>query len=385
MSILHTVYSSGVEFHLENIDLEDITNRNKYALKTPTTTLPFLEIKEGNISETNSILFYIAKKYKQDLLGSNIFENAKINQWIEFATNEINHCQKSIIYPIFGWNSFCKNTFDKDSEKLKRYLNIIEKELENKNFIICDRLTLADIVLFRYLRFFMKFYFPEGIRNNKYKKITKWFENIMKTNEAIKAYGRTILCKIPNKPFIHKIINYLKVNYEKKEEFFDSKEKKEEKIITNKNFDLDEFKKGIISNKNKEEVMKKFWEEINLEEYSLWWLDYQNTDEEGKNLEYSVNIKNSFMKEMEKFRDKCFGIHGVYGSEGDYKIRGLWLWKGKDVPKEIIESDFYDRLTIRGLKCKNKEDIELVHEFWTKLNKNDKVQRRYAIDCNYLQ
>ena len=135
MSILHTAYVSGVEFHLENIDLEDISNRYKYALKTPTITLPFLETEEGNISETNSILFYIAKKYKKDLLGLNIFENAKINQWIEFTTNEINNCQKSIIYPIFGWNAFCKNTFDIDNEKIKRYLNIIEKELENKKLL----------------------------------------------------------------------------------------------------------------------------------------------------------------------------------------------------------------------------------------------------------
>ena len=52
--------------------------------KNPTITFPFLETNSGNISQTNSILYYLATKYKKDLLGLNPFENAKINQWIEF-------------------------------------------------------------------------------------------------------------------------------------------------------------------------------------------------------------------------------------------------------------------------------------------------------------
>ena len=51
----------------------------------------------------------------------------------------------------------------------------------------------------------MMFQFPEGMRNKLLPNTTKWFENIMKTNETIKAYGNTILCKIPLKPFMQKI------------------------------------------------------------------------------------------------------------------------------------------------------------------------------------
>ena len=59
--------------------------------KNPTITFPFLETNSGNISQTNSILYYLATKYKKNLLGLNPFENAKINQWIEFANYEINN------------------------------------------------------------------------------------------------------------------------------------------------------------------------------------------------------------------------------------------------------------------------------------------------------
>ena len=94
MSILHTIYISDANCIFKNLDLEDFETRKSNALKIPTITFPFLETKEGNISETNFILFYLAKQYKKNLLGKNSFENAKINQWIEFATCEINNCQK---------------------------------------------------------------------------------------------------------------------------------------------------------------------------------------------------------------------------------------------------------------------------------------------------
>ena len=213
MASLHGMYASGANCTFENIDLADNEVRAKIASKTPTLTLPFLETEEGNLSEANAILFYFAQKYKKDLLGQNIFENAKINQWIQFSSIEINRCLKEIIYPIFGWKEFCKESCDKENAKIKDYLKILEKELEGKNYLVGNRLTLADIVLFRYLRLFMMLQFPDGMRKKLCPNTSKWFENIMKTKEAIKAYGKTTLCKQPLKPFmgkIYKINNFYK-------------------------------------------------------------------------------------------------------------------------------------------------------------------------------
>ena len=202
MASLHAMYASGANCTFENVDLADLETRKNIVTKTPTTTLPFLQTEEENLSETNAILFYFAQKYKKDLLGKNAFENAKINQWIEFASCEISRSQRSIIYPMFGWQEFCKETFDKENAKIKDYLKILEKELQGKNYLVGNRLTLADIILFRYLRLFMMFQFPEGMRKKLLPNTTKWFENIMKSDAAVKAYGRIVLCKQPLKPFM---------------------------------------------------------------------------------------------------------------------------------------------------------------------------------------
>ena len=160
-----------------------------------------METENGNISQTNSIIYYLSQKYKPELLGENAFEKAKIMQWIEFANCEIFNCNKNVIYPIFGWSDLNKEEFDKSNNKIKECLKLVEKELEKNEYIIGNKMTLADIKLFANIRFLMMLHFPEPMRNKLFPKINKWFEKIMTTPETTKAYGRTILCKNILKPF----------------------------------------------------------------------------------------------------------------------------------------------------------------------------------------
>ena len=153
MEIAHTINLTGANVGLENVDLSDVEKRNSLIEKTPTTTLPFLETAEGNLSESKAIEYYLCLQYKPELLGNTPFEKAKVNQWIEFACNEICRSGKSIIYPIFGWAPFCKESSDKENGNIKKYLNIIESNLKEAKtkYIVGNKITLADVSLFRYL------------------------------------------------------------------------------------------------------------------------------------------------------------------------------------------------------------------------------------------
>ncbi len=230
MEILHTINLTGANCSFVNVDLHDLKTRNSLVLKTPTATLPFLETNNGNISQSTAIEYYLCSKYKPELLGTNEFEKAKVSQWIEFGGCEINRCIKSIIYPIFGWAPYCKEKADEDNTNIKKYLKIIENNLTKSNYIVGEKITLADIILFRYIRLFMMLHFPEGMRKSLFAQTTKWFEKIMKTNDAIKAYGRTVLCKIPIKAFTGEVkrIPLAQLKQEKKEKKEESKEEKKE-------------------------------------------------------------------------------------------------------------------------------------------------------------
>ena len=387
MEVLHTAYLIKAKLNFEDVDLENISKRNSYAQKTPTTTFPFLETPHGNISESISIETFLAKKFKPDLLGRNTFEKAKVNQWVEFGACEIQKCLHEIIYPIFSWKEFNKELADNANKKLKQYIIILEKELNHgKKYILGDRITLADIVLFRYLRFLMMLHFPENLRNSLFPKLTKWFENIMNTPEAIEAYGRTILCKKPLKPL------NIKIDRNKKREEFLNKNypdrKKENPLdsLPPSSFDLDSFKNDYFNEKNdKNKTMEKFWKDFDPKGYSLWKMEYQNLESEGKKLFRMNNSKNFFLERIDKdFKDYAFGVHGVYGNEGDYKVRGVWLWRGNEIPNEIKENDYFNYMTITKLNSNNNNDRQLVNEYWTKVNKGNKVDGRALAEFSYF-
>ena len=314
MEILHVINLTGAKVDFENINLSDIEKRNSLVSKTPTTTFPFLETKEGNISESKAIENYLCTKYKPELLGKTLFEKASVNQWGEFASIELNCCNKSIIYPIFGWNDFSKELFNKDNAKIKDYLKLIENQLSKNEFICGDKLTFADILLFRYLRYLMMFTFPTKMRKSLFPKTEEWFEKIMNSPQAIKSYGRTVLCKNPMKPFSGKIERpHLNIEREEKYENGENIDKKgkkgknkgqenikskalvkeiekkpyvpgileidrfnvKEKIynpldaLSETKFDLEKFKKEFINNTNKKGAMRNFWKEYDPEGYSL--------------------------------------------------------------------------------------------------------------------
>jgi elongation factor 1-gamma len=416
MEILHTLNIIGKKIDFEEIKLEEKDKRNSLVNKIPTTTFPFLETEKGNISQSNAIIKYLCEKYKPELLGENIFEKCKIIQWIEFANNEIFKCNKNIIYPIFGWNNLNKEDYNKDNNKIKEYLKIIEKELENKEYIIGNKISIADIKLFSSLRYLMILYLPEQMRNKLYPKINKWYEKIMNTSEAINAYGRTILCKNIIKPYngiinknIEKIDNNQKKDKkDKKENIQKNKEIKKEKepyipsilelprynikpiennildLLPESKFDLDKFKIEFLKNNNKKNGMKYFWKNYDPDGYSLWFIEYNNDINECITLFRTCIIKGNILEQLKYFKKYCFGVLGVYGNDSDYKIKGCLLWKGNEIPEEIKNIDCYNKLNIRKLDYNQKKDQQLVHDYWTKIGEKEKVFKKPAIDTRYF-
>jgi len=439
MEILHTINILGVKIPLEEINLEEKEKRNSLVQKTPTTTFPFLQTEQGNISQSNSIIYYLTKKYKPELLGETPFEKAKILQWIEFANCEINKCNKSIIYPIFGWTDFNKENFDNDNKKIKELLNIVEKALEKNEYIVGNKMTLADIKLFSNIRYLMMLHFPEPMRKKLFSNINKWFEKIMNTPEAIKAYGKTVLCKNIVKPFTGVINRNKQSDENKKENKDDNKNKKgnknnkdnkkDNKGKKNKNeenkkepakqeekkeepyvpsilelprfntkpiennpldalppskFDLEKFKPEFIKNTNKKSAMKNFWKNYDPERYSLWYIEYNNEPNECVTLFRTCVIKGGILEQLQYFKKYCFGVLGVYGADADYKIRGCLLWRGDEIPQEMKNLNCYDKMSFRKLDYNQKKDQQLVHDYWTKIGEKEKVFKKPAIDTRYF-
>ena len=393
--VLHVINLTKAPVELQNVDWEDAETRKTLTPKSPTGTFPFLETTEGILSESRAIENYLALKHKPELLGENDFEKAQIRQWSDFAIFEIGYCAKEIVYPLFGWKNYCKESADKANNKLKEFMRTLDAQLKDKEFVMGAKLTLADVTLFRELKYFFQLVFPKGLRDKVFPNATKWFQKMAETEEVKKAYGKILLCNQPLKPFIKEEKQEKKEEpkkgkkHEKEEPQKEEPPKEKKKVnpldeLPPSKLELESFKRAFLNNKNKEDAMNKFWEIYDPEGYSLWWVEYQNLPTECKILYRTSNSKGMFLQKCDALRRYAFAVHGVYGVENDYKVRGMWMFRGKDIPQEMKDNDLYEYLTFRRIDINKPEDKQLVHDYWTKLDENDEVEGRKCADCEYF-
>jgi len=138
-------------------------------------------------------------------------------------------------------------------------------------------------------------------------------------------------------------------------------------------FVFDDFKKEFLNTKDRQAVLDKFWTIYDPNGYSLWHLQYQKLPSEGKVFFKTVNGSSMFLQKLDPFRKYSFCAHGVYGVEGDYEIRGAWMWRGTDIPNEIKEHDNFDYTTIKKLDHNSPSDRKLIEDYWLHLTPGDIV------------
>ena len=377
---------AGAPVTLDNLNWSAQEERKELKSSIPTGTFPFLTTSEGVIAECSAIIQYLAETYKPELLGATAFEKAQVRQWIEFAGQEINRNNRALIYPLFGFAEFNKEAADAATADLKVQLAVLNKHLEGKSFVVGSNLTLADIHLFATLRMYFSLVLVEDQRKKMYPNITAWFVNIASGEHALKVFGRTVLCKVPLKA--------LKV--EKKEE------KKEEKKVEAKpvkkevaegddeepkkksknpldslpptSFVLDDFKKEFLNTPDRVGVLKSFWEKYDANGFSIWFMQYQKLASEGKVLFKTCNSSSFFLQKLDPFRKYTFAAHGVYGEEGNYEIKGVWMWRGTEIAEEIKEHDNFPYMTIKRLDTTSEADRKLIETYWLNIKVGDVVE-----------
>ena len=398
--VLHVIEAAKAPVELQNVDWEDTEARKTLVTKSPTETFPYLETEEGVLSESKAIEIYLAEKYKPSLLGEGDLQKAQVRQWMDFASFELGDCAQKIVYPIFGWKPFCKESADEANMKLREFMKALDQQVKGKRYAFGEELTLADITLFRQLKFFFQLVFPKGLREKVFPNVNDWFLRVLNTPETDKVYGKVLLCNQPVKPYICEKPKEAPKEQQKKpkeepkktpEKTPEEEPKVEKKkkvnpldLLPPSKLELETFKRAFLNNKDKEDAMNKFWELYDPEGYSLWRLEYQNLPSECKVLFRTSNSKGMFLQKCDQLRRYAFAAHGVYGVEDDYKIRGVWMFRGKEIPQEMKDNDLYEYITFTKLDPSKEEDKKLVHDYWTKLNETDEVEGRKCADVEYF-
>jgi elongation factor 1-gamma len=317
----------------------------------------------------------LAESSKPEMLGANAWEKAQVRAWTEFAGIEVATQNKALIYPLYGFYEYNKVTADAATVAIKGHFETLNRHLEGKTYLVGSNVTVADVALFNHARFYFQLVLVEDQRKKLYPNFTAWFLNLAGTPQIISTYGRTLLCKVPLKP----------VKVEKKEEPKKAEPKKEEKkpaqadddeekpkkktanpldLLPPSTMVLDEFKKEFLNTPDKVGVLANFWNKYDPNGYSFWFMQYQKLASEGKILFKTCNSSSFFLQKLDPFRKYTFSAHGVYGDEGNYEIRGVWMWRGVEIPEEIKEHDNFPFMTIRKLEHTVPEDKALIEQYW---------------------
>lgn len=139
---------AGVNYENKNVDLRNKEHKADPFLKiNPNGKVPALVDGDFIIFESMAINYYIAEKYKPELLGNNANEKSISQQWSFWAATEL---QPPVI-EIFIQKVFMPaekrsdEIINKNMEMLPGILGVLENALGKNKFLNGDHFTLADL------------------------------------------------------------------------------------------------------------------------------------------------------------------------------------------------------------------------------------------------
>lgn len=371
---------SGVQVALvKNFEM-GVSNKTPEFLKmNPLGKVPVLETPDGPIFESNAIARYVTRlKADNPLYGSSLIEYAQIEQWIDFAATEIDTNIGRWLYPRMGFFPFAAVVEESVILVLKRSLGALNTHLATNTYLVGHSVTLADIIMtcnlyYGFARIMTKSFTSEFPHVERYLWTMVNQPNFSKIIGEVKQTDSVLPLQSQKKPTQPKESKPKEDKKESKKEPAKPKvvEPAEEveapkpkpknplDLLPPSKMILDEWKRLYSNTKTnfREVAIKGFWDMYDSEGYSLWFCDYKYNDENTVSF-VTLNKVSGFLQRMDLVRKYAFGKMLVIGSEPPYKVKGLWLFRGKEIPQFVLDECY---------------DMELYD--WTKVDITDEAQK----------
>ncbi|XP_043703211.1 elongation factor 1-gamma 2-like [Telopea speciosissima] len=375
---------SGVQVELTKNFEMGVSNKSPEFLKmNPLGKVPVLETPDGPVFESNAIARYVTRsKSDNPLYGSSLIEYALIEQWIDFATTEIDPNIGRWFYPRLGFVPYLPPVEESAISALKRALGALNTHLASNTYLVGHSVTLADIILtcnlhLGFVRVMTKSFtleFPHVERHFWTMVNQPNFRKILgevKQVEAVPPVQSAKKPSQPKEPAKPKTKNEPKKEAkeepakpkaevaDEEEEASKPKAKNPLDLLPPSKMILDDWKRLYSNTKTnfREVAIKGFWDMYDPEGYSLWFCDYKYNDENTVSY-VTLNKVGGFLQRMDLARKYAFGKMLVIGSEPPFKVKGLWLFRGPEIPQFVLEESY---------------DMELYE--WTKVDITDEAQK----------
>lgn len=344
--------------------------------------------------------------------GASDFEKAEVLQWLNFADNELWPAAAAWLFPILGIIQFNKNTNDRAKQDVAKSLGALQARLVNNTFLVGERITLADIVVFCGLAQVFQHAADPAFRKPFFA-VNRWFNTIL-NQPQVKAVVKNFTFAEKEGQFDPKKFAEFQAKFggaasapkkEKKEKAPPAeKPKKEEKkkeaepaeeidaadealLLEPKSkdpfdsmpkgtFNFDDFKR-VYSNEDEAKSIPYFFEKFDPENYSIWYGEYKYPEELAK-VFMSCNLITGMFQRLDKMRKQAFASCCLFGEDNNSTISGIWVWRGQDLaftlsPDWQIDYESYDW---KKLDPKSEETKKLVTQYFSWVG-TDKDGRKF--------
>ena len=346
---------------------------------------PVLQADQGTVYGANAVARYVARLGKNKLYGANTFESGLVEQWIEFASSEIDLPASVWIYPILGYIPNNENATGKAKADIKKVLDALNKHLNANTFLVGHRITLADIVVAMSL-----YYLYQKVLDAPFRKASvntnRWYLTVVNQPEFKSVIGEVKLCektevasnapvktatkekeqpKKQEKP-AEKPAKKAEPKEEEEESLEDDKPKAKNPLdlLPPSKFILDDWKRKFSNSDARSAALPWFWENIDKEGYSVWFGDYKYNDELLKTF-MTLNLINGFLQRLEKLRKYGFGSIILFGDEPKMEISACFLVRGLNMPQEMHDCDDVEHYTWRKADLNDEATRELINDFFS--------------------
>ncbi|CAL5375447.1 unnamed protein product [Camellia sinensis] len=140
---------SGVQVELaQNFEMGVSNKTPEFIKMNPIGKVPVLETPDGSIFESNAIARYVARlKSDNPLCGSSLTECAHVEQWIDFASLEVDANILNWFRPRMGHTVYLPPAEEAAISALKRGLGALNTYLASNTYLVGHAVTLADIIM----------------------------------------------------------------------------------------------------------------------------------------------------------------------------------------------------------------------------------------------
>lgn len=166
--------------------------------KNPCGKIPLLETEDGNVFESRAIMRHLVRLADHpSLMGKNEVEKALVNRFIDFIATLLEPSAIPIIYGSYGYLKYEESTYKKAILDTCEFFRVANLELEGRQYLATDSLTVADIYLAAIFNTLLRLIIDAPMRK-KYTHLMDWFSRISKLDSFKATYGNPVYC---NKPF----------------------------------------------------------------------------------------------------------------------------------------------------------------------------------------